>query len=339
MFARFYFFSLSTDIVNCLLIHPEKILTTLQLFLPLIAMNTMNEKLIKAYRDVFIYLDKNIHSMQCHDFENQIYNPVQQILFFIQNNIHLKNILADLPKLIYVLQKKALPIDDQRRHRINQPFSLENANQISNIQQLARHEIGDSGVDLTEPTISNSTQIFFEQNQQQIFFEQNLLSTVNSQRQHSTIGKTTSAPATLNTPARIPLHGALSAPTSSANYRQKYASTQYQKYRSTLAKSDEEEEDENQKQLQDSTSNKLMACESVIPLAPFYSYGYPAMKTNANMENISPYLGVDQSSTADKHPQYNPGMKGNLNIKTNKSKSFDCLLFRCSFLVETSSFA
>ena len=159
-------FRLLLDIVNCLLLNPiDKILQTLQLFLPLISNKTINEKLLNAYGEVLIYLDKNLQSIAYNDLDNQILFPAQQIFFFLQTNIYLKKLLTHIPKLIYLIQTKKFYAEEQQqqqpilqRYSSNrsqiQPlmsFSSENSSNSSMIQQLTRHPINDSGVDLTEP--------------------------------------------------------------------------------------------------------------------------------------------------------------------------------------------
>ena len=78
----------------------DKIISTLQLYLPLVSTTTTNEKLLESYRDVFKYLDsKLINPMNFSYSEQQLINLCQQIQFFIQTNPCLKKFLVDLPQL------------------------------------------------------------------------------------------------------------------------------------------------------------------------------------------------------------------------------------------------
>ncbi|CAF4396937.1 unnamed protein product, partial [Adineta steineri] len=126
-----------------------------------------------------------------------------------------------------------------------------------------------------------------------------------SNNKHTFVGKTASSPIpeheTLHVPARMPLKGELSAPApaSSSNYQQF-------KHRSTLAKSDEDEQES-----QEQTNDFNHTNESSKPLGQFYSLRYRNIKPNQNSEDVSQYLGVDANSTPGRNTflQPNTGMK------------------------------
>ena len=177
----------------------DKILSTLQLYLPLISTKTVNKKLLDAYRDVLIYLDTNlVHPTKFSYTEQQIINFSQQILFFIQTNPNLQMLSIHIPKLIHLIQTNKFPSDEQQQQQYHQPlqrysstrssqqvqslmsYSSENS-QLTICQQLKRHETNDSGVDLTEPTPIQS--FLSSHNQQQ-----------STQNKHSFVVKTASSP-------------------------------------------------------------------------------------------------------------------------------------------------
>ena len=133
--------------------------------------------------------------------------------------------------------------------------------------------------------------------------------------------KTASSPipehGTVDMPVRVPLKGVLSAPpptTTHSAYRQKNFNYQQSKHISTLAKSDEEEEDEHQRQIENFASEKSNTNESSKPLGQFYSLRYRNIKNNQNTDDVSQYLGVDANSAPAKNTfiQANSGMKGKL---------------------------
>ncbi|CAF3642534.1 unnamed protein product [Adineta steineri] len=88
-------------IVACLLSDPlDKIISTLQLYLPLVSLTTTNEKLLDSYRDVFIYLDSKLtNPLNFLYTEQQLINLSQQMKFFIQTNPCLQKFLVDMPQL------------------------------------------------------------------------------------------------------------------------------------------------------------------------------------------------------------------------------------------------
>ncbi len=310
------------DIVNCLLSNPlDKILFTLQLYLPLISTKAINEKLLDAYRDVLIYLDKNLNPTKFHCSEQQLINLVQQIFFFIQTNPYLHKLLSHIPKLIYLIKTKNFHSDEQQYHQPLQRyasiqsqvqplmnFTSEGSHNSTIIQQLTRHETNDSGVDLTEPSIQN---FLSTNNSQNSFIDRNLSSTGTIQKKHSFVGKTASSPipehGTLDVSVRVPLKGVLSAPPPTTNY----SNYQQQKHISTLTKNDEDGQ-ESQEQINDFISENNNTTDNTKPLGQFYSLRYRNIKNNQNTEDVSQYLGVDANSAPVRNTftQSNTGMKG-----------------------------
>ncbi|CAF3653537.1 unnamed protein product [Rotaria sp. Silwood1] len=315
----------SPDIVKCLLSNSlDKILFTLQLYLPLITIKTINDTLIDAYHDVLIYLDLNILNLKNFTYsEQQIINLSQQILFFIQTNKYLQKLSLNIPQLIKLVQTNKFNIDEQQQqqqdhqliqryssiHSQPQPlinYSSDNTSQQNTIlcQQLIRHEINDSGVDLTEPTITNSLQNFLPTHSYHDRLQRtNLLSTINK---HSFVVKTASSPipensttTTINISNRVPLTGVLSAPSPTiySDYRHKNLNyqQQQQKHKILLTKNNENDLEK---------SNEDIICEennindNSKTLTHFYSLRYPNTKINQNKDNVSQYLGVDANSTS-----------------------------------------
>ncbi len=308
--------------MTCLLSNKnlDKVLITLQLYLPLISTKTLNEKLLNAYRDVLIYLDKNLSPTKLTHSDEKLINIVQQIFFFIHINPNLQILLSHIPKLIYLIQTKTFHSDHQPLQRYPsirsqvQPlmtFASESSSNSQISQQLTRHETNDSGVDLSDPSITNPMHNLLSKNS---YLERNL----SSQKKHSFVGKTASSPipehATLDVPVRVPLKGVLSAPPATSDRRQQSSIYQRGKHISTLAKSDEEEEDEQESQKQidaliSGTNNSTD--NSKPPLGQFYSLRYRNIR-NSNTEDVSQYLGVDANSAPVRNTfmQSNTGMKG-----------------------------
>lgn len=299
----------------------DKIPHTLQLYLPLISTKTLNEKLLDAYRDVLIYLDKNLQPTKFSYSEQQLINSAQQIFFFIHINPYLQKLSSHISKLIYLIQTKKFHIDEQQYHQPLQRhasirsqvqplmnFTSEGSYNSTTSQQLTRHETSDSGVDLSEPSINNPNQHFS--------------STMSIQKKHSFVGKTASSPipehATLDIPARVALKGVLSAPpptTNYSDYRHKNSNYQQKKHISTLAKSDEDEQ-ESQNEINDYISENNNSTDTAKPLGQFFSLRYRNIRTNQNTEDVSQYLGVDANSAPVRNTfmQANTGMKGKFKL-------------------------
>jgi hypothetical protein len=325
--------SIFLDIVNCLLSNTlDKILSTLQLYLPLISAQTINKKLLDAYRDVLIYLDSNlVNPTNFSCTEEKIIHFSHQILFFIQTNPILQTLLSHIPKLIHLIQTNKFQLDEQQYHQPLQRYSSIRSQQVQPLmnyssenshltmcQQLKRHETNDSGVDLTEPI---PIQNFLSLNQQP------------SQNRHSFVVKTASSPipehATIYVPPRTPLKGVLSAPSQPTftDYRQKNSNYQQQKHRSTLAKSDEEEQES--QQIEDFVSDKSNTTDNTKPLGQFYSLRYRNIKNNRNGDNVSQYLGVDSNSAPVRNTftQSNTGMRGKYKLAINDFSNYNLFSF------------
>ncbi|CAF4602647.1 unnamed protein product, partial [Rotaria magnacalcarata] len=115
-------------------------------------------------------LDSNILNLSKFSYkEEQIINISQQILFFIQTNPYLKNLSSLLPQLIKLLHTHKFQSDEQQQQyhqplqrysskrsdvRLLMNYSSEGLPQNTVCQQLTRCETNDSGVDLTEPSIT-----------------------------------------------------------------------------------------------------------------------------------------------------------------------------------------
>ena len=75
-------------------------ISTLQLYLPLVSTTTTNEKLLEAYRDALKYLDSKLISPLNFSYsEQQLINLCQQIRFCLQLNPCLQKFLLDIPQL------------------------------------------------------------------------------------------------------------------------------------------------------------------------------------------------------------------------------------------------
>jgi hypothetical protein len=75
-------------------------ISTLQLYLPLLSLTTSNEKLLEAYRDVFIYLDAKLANPANFSYpEKQLIQFCQHIRYFIQINPSLQKFLVTVPQL------------------------------------------------------------------------------------------------------------------------------------------------------------------------------------------------------------------------------------------------
>ncbi|CAF0991050.1 unnamed protein product [Rotaria magnacalcarata] len=325
------------DIVVCLLSNSlDKILFTIQLYLPLISTRTINEQLLDAYRKVLIYLDSNILNLSKFSYkEEQIINISQQILFFIQTNPYLKNLSSHLPQLIKLLHTHKFQSDEQQQQyhqplqrysskrsdvRLLMNYSSEGLPQNTVCQQLTRCETNDSGVDLTEPSITNSKNNFLSPpNSQHSFVDRshrmNLSSSSSSVNPHSFVAKTASSPipehVTVNSSDRTLLKCVLSAPPSTGHSDYRNQNGGYsQKHTPVLSKSDEEEP-ESQKSNDKYNSEKTHRVDHSKSLTQFYSLRYPNTENNQNRNNVSQYLAIDANSSCTQNTfiQPNTGMR------------------------------
>lgn len=323
------------DIVACLLSNSlDKILFTVQLYLPLISTSKISDKLLEAYRNVLIYLDGNVSSPKNFSYkEEQIIHFCQQILFFIQKNLYLQSLSLHIPQLIKLVQTNKFQCDDlQAYHQPLQRYSSVRSqgqplmnyssegltpNSTPN-QPLTRLDINDSGVDLTESSRTNSITNFLSQNQQQHPFMDHTQRTnhPSTGNKHTFVAKTASSPipeyASVNPATRTPLKSVLSAPPSTVHtdYRNKNGNYQ-QKHVQILAKSDEEDVD-NQQSTENFKSEKNNKNENSKNLTQFLSLRYPTTKINQNQDNVSQYLAIDANSSSMQNTftQPNTGMRG-----------------------------
>lgn len=250
-------------------------------------------------------------------------------------------------------------------------FSSEGSPTTSLCQQLLRNDASDSGVDLSEPGISNSVQNFLPSpNSQHAIIGRSHsanLSLANGQdngSNHALVAKTSSSPTpeqtgTTRSPL-VPLSAVFSAPAPSlhsytSDFR--HGNSSYgQTVRPTLTISDEDEEDSqlsrnflsNNSQIlpmsndhfysdfntSNSNNNRLRQFCSLRNRNPKQNANHSTNQTN----NVSPYLGIDghMGSVRNTFIQPNSGMRGK-SIPSLISISF--LVFnRRAKMVEKSSF-
>ncbi|CAM4872412.1 unnamed protein product [Rotaria socialis] len=222
-------------ILACLLSDPlDKIISTLQLYLPLVSLTATDEKLLDSYRNVLIYLDSKLNNpsnFSCS--EQQLIGVCQQIQFFIQTNPSLQKFQVDVPQLNALVssatiiskgntEEKSLsssplmPIHHQplqrfpsiRLHQQTSPppsslmnFTSEGSHNSPSSQQLMGHVASDSGVDLTEPNMINPVQSILTTHDSQHLSighshsdKLTLISGQDNQNNHIFAGKTTSSP-------------------------------------------------------------------------------------------------------------------------------------------------
>jgi hypothetical protein len=222
-------------------------------------------------------------------------------------------------------------------------FSSEGSPNASLCQQLLRNDASDSGVDLSEPGITNSVQNFIQSPTSQHAIigrshSANLPSTngQDNQNHHPLVVKTSSSPtpeqSISNRSSLVPLSAVLSAPAPSihsfgSDFR--HQNYQQQQIRPTLTISDEDEEDyqiqpnfmsNNANTLPMSNDNfysDLNAMNNNKRLRQFCSLRNRNPKTNSNnptnyTDNVSPYLGIDghTGSVRNTFIQPNSGMRG-----------------------------
>ncbi|UJR31471.1 hypothetical protein I4U23_018960 [Adineta vaga] len=240
-------------ILACLLSDAEdKIISTLHLYLPLVSPTTTNEKLLEAYRDVFIYLDSKLANPSNFSYtEQQLINFCQQIRFFIQKNPCLQKFSNDIPQLNALASSttktnkentdEKSSIQTQRHHQPLQRYPSVRPNQQASppptasplmnfisegscnttiSQQLSRTDAGDSGVDLSEPCLTTSAQNLLSSQHSTVgrSHSANLALTKEEENQtsHLFVAKSTSSPTPEQTNTTrtsfVPLTGVLSAP-------------------------------------------------------------------------------------------------------------------------------
>ena len=299
------------------------------MYLPLISLETFNEKLFNAYRNVLMHLDTNLTAKKFSYEKTQVVQFAQQICFYIQANQNLQKLSSLIPKLIHLAKTESFYPEEQTQYprqplqrfqsiRSQVPslmnFSSDGVSNLQIPQQLTRHETNDSGVDLTEPSISNPVQNFLSQHHSKYssFERHPLTSTTSSQKKHLFVGKTASSPipehASIDGPVRVPLKGVLSAPPSSNNpsdSRPRNSPNHQEKY------PDEQAEEESSNGLQRLISEEASPTETSRPLRQFYSQRFRNVKPPPT-EDISQYLGVETSSAPvmNTFTQAHSGMKG-----------------------------
>jgi hypothetical protein len=226
-------------------------------------------------------------------------------------------------------------------------FSSEGSPNASLCQQLLRNDASDSGVDLSEPGITNSVQTFLPSSPSQHTIigrsHSTNLPTTNGQdnpNTHPLVVKASSSPtpeqSIPNRSTLVPLSAVLSAPAPSihsygSDFR--HQNYQQQQIRPTLTISDEDEEDSQIQRSFMSNNNHIlpMSNENFYSdvntmnnsnrLRQFCSLRNRNTKNNSNnptnyTDNVSPYLGIDghTGSVRNTFTQPNSGMRGKENF-------------------------
>lgn len=225
-------------------------------------------------------------------------------------------------------------------------FSSEGSPTTAICQQLLRNDASDSGVDLSEPGITNSVQNFLPSpNSQHTIIGRSHsanLSLANGQdngSNHALVAKTSSSPTpeqtVNNRSSLVPLSAVFSAPAPSLHsYTSDFRhgnSSYTQSVRPTLTISDEDEEDSQLSRnfmsnnthilpipndnfysdfnnTSNNNSNRLRQFCSLRNRNPKQNSNHPTNQT----ENVSPYLGIDgnMGSVRNTFIQPNSGMRG-----------------------------
>ena len=318
----------------------------------MISNDVFNEKLFEAYRDILLHLDANLSPRKFTYNESQLMHYVQQIYFYIQINRNLHKLLNYIPKLINLVQTESFYPEEQLQ-QFRQPlqrfgsarsqqvpplmnFSSESVSNHQISQQLKRNETNDSGVDLTEPSITN----LFASHPGKYSTLDRHPSASSSQKRHLFVGKTASAPipehATIDTPVRVPLAGALSAPIASSNQSD---SRQKSSPNGSDQHSTDPVERESSNAIQLLISEETSSKDSSRPLGPFFSQCHRNVKT-PHTDDVSQYLGVETNSAPviNTFNQPNSGMKGKRSFIENSTTFLFAFPIRCSTMVKTSSF-
>ena len=308
----------------------EKILTTLQLYLPSISMQKIDDELLEAYRELLIHLDsKLIHPNNHFSFDSPTVNALQQILFFIQVNPNLQHLCSQLPHLVQITKQHTHPkaLQPFGSVRFEQPVSAaipfasyasEGASSVRSNSELGCLKSNDSGLDLSETDSIHPMHRFLA-----------------SQKRHTSVARSHSA----NTPsvgivllppgleqssankplvsAHAPLTAVCSAPMPSmhSEYRQPTSRT--------LAKSDEEEPESDEPTMNASgrslyqSKDDFSSDENTNALHPrrlgqYYSLRQRPNKATPTGNDVSQYLGVDRpcASMRNTFLQPNSGMTG-----------------------------
>jgi hypothetical protein len=218
-------------------------------------------------------------------------------------------------------------------------FSSEGSPNASLCQQLLHNDVSDSGVDLSEPGITNSVQNFLPSPPSQHAIigrshSANLPSTngQDNQNNHSLVVKTSSSPtpeqSVSNRSTLVPLSAVLSAPAPSIHsYGSDFRHSNYQQQiRPTLTISDEEDSQIQRNFMSNNNHILPMSNENFYSdinamnnnnrLRQFCSLRNRNTKNNLNnptnyTDNVSPYLGIDghTGSVRNTFTQPNSGMR------------------------------
>ena len=303
----------------------EKLSLTLQLFLPLVGQKNLSKELIEAYRQNLLNFDSALSSMEMlNDNEQNLQLLCQNIYFYLSNNAALNLLIVELPHLVRIVKKNS--ITTHRPLQRNPSIRCEQANSIAPLMNcssegsqsafspsilqpsLKHHDTKDSGVDLTENSFNNSWQTSPSPSD----------STTHNSRQFLSHRNTSNE---LNPMAsrHMPLMPALSAPSYSDHRPYRNPVRRSLKIKTTLAKSDEEEEI-NQNEItpsKDSSQEKFTSDQNSMinnrRVKQFNSLRCVGTdRLSPGLDNVSQYLDVDSAPTKYSLVQWKPGMKSNL---------------------------
>jgi hypothetical protein len=217
-------------------------------------------------------------------------------------------------------------------------FSSEGSQNASVSQPLIRNDANDSGVDLSEPGITNSSQsLLSTHNSQHTIIGRShsanlgLTNGQDNQNNHSYVVKTSSSPTPEQTSSNrssfVPLSAVLSAPAQSlhsyySDFRHQNSSYQQQQIKPTLTISDEDDEDSSQKLMTNTQSNDnfhsdMNTMNNTSRLRQWTSLRNKNPKNPSNNnDSVSQYLGVDSNTGSVRNTfiQPNSGMRGKDNF-------------------------
>ena len=215
-------------------------------------------------------------------------------------------------------------------------FSSEGSQNSSVSQPLIRNDANDSGVDLSEPGITNSSQnLLSTHNSQHTVIGRShsanlaLTNGQDNQHNHPYVVKTASSPTPEQTSSNrspfVPLSAVLSAPAQSlhsyySDFRHQNSSYQQQQINPTLTISDEDDEDSQQKLMTDNTQsndNFHSDMNNTSRLRQWTSLRNKNPKNPSNNnDSVSQYLCVDSNTGSVRNTfiQPNSGMRGKDNF-------------------------
>ena len=306
----------------------EKILTTLQLYLPSISMQKIDGALLDAYRELLVHLDsKLIHPKNLSSFDSPVVNALEQILFFIQANPNLQHLSSQLPHLVQITKQHThpKPLQPFASVRFEQPVSTaipfasyasEGASSVLSNTDLTCLKSNDSGLDLSETDMIHPMHRFLA-----------------SQKRHTSLARSHSANTpsvgiVLSSPAREPSANKLPAPahaplTAVCSAPMPSMSSEYRQTRGTLAKSDEEEPESDEPAMNASgrslyqskdefSSDENNSAQHPLRLGQYYSLRQRPNKATPTSNDVSQYLGVDRPCASMRNTFFQPnsGMTG-----------------------------